>query len=96
MEKLAVKMCRSNLSVSVAVRDYRVEFLSGARDGSVDGWSCTCPDFKYRHRRCKHIEAVDDGRCCFGWEGLAGSPVHIAGDVCPNCGGDVVVVNVAI
>lgn len=23
--------------------------------GPKKGWACTCPDFVYRHRQCKHI-----------------------------------------
>lgn len=23
-------------------------------------WTCTCPDFKHRKERCKHIEAAQD------------------------------------
>lgn len=25
---------------------------------TVGGWTCTCPDYKYRKRECKHIKSV--------------------------------------
>lgn len=28
------------------------------RRRAVDSWECTCPDFQYRVRHCKHINAV--------------------------------------
>jgi len=35
---------------------------------SYDGaeYTCTCPDFLFRHRECKHIRAVKNAKTVFG------------------------------
>lgn len=59
-------------------------------------YSCSCPAFIYRGE-CKHIAEAKDFRCGWGSEALAGSPCEPNEDgTCPNCGGETVVVQIAV
>lgn len=67
---------------------------------SRDGWSCTCPAYKFsKNGSCKHIEMTKPLKCNHGWEAAAGSPVDDwVGDeyLCPECGGPSTGVRVAV
>lgn len=60
-------------------------------------WNCTCPGFKYRGT-CKHVKDAMEHRCTWGEDAAWGSG-HAdkpEGGVCPECGGPVAVVRVAV
>lgn len=59
-------------------------------------YTCTCPDFYYRKRYCKHIKSVTEKRC--GWHQKKGGGIMSTGWAmdsetaefcCPKCGGPV-------
>lgn len=54
-------------------------------------YTCTCPGFKYR-KACKHIESVREDRCA--WNGTLEVVEHV--DECPDCGGPVMSLEVAV
>jgi len=91
---------------------YLVEYgpLYGPRlDGAktLNGWTCTCPDFFARHlhagTNCKHIEAVKklpmtEGGPCF-WNAVLEPGISGAGprhDRCPRCKGPTALARVAV
>lgn len=52
---------------------------------SSKGWSCTCPDYRTRQVKCKHIHTVEFSLRLRNEvrESIAVSPVSV--DSCPNC-----------
>ena len=95
MTKEAYRWCLSNEFHEVEIESskpgkfYTVRFSHGQ-------WSCNCPDHVYRNSHCKHIQAADDSRCCYGWGAAAGSPAHFDDKTCPACGGPTSVVEVMV
>jgi hypothetical protein len=90
-------VCNSNLFWSKKVGDYEVIWDNdrhARRDDCEYGWRCTCPSFKFRGGECKHIRAVKHERC--GWnETCEPCPTPSSGR-CPDCGGEVSAIRVAV
>jgi hypothetical protein len=64
------------------------------------GWQCTCKGFKFR-ATCRHVKAVeaDDPRCAWNAELEPGAEcAHDSNDdpCCPECGGRVTAMRVAV
>jgi hypothetical protein len=97
-------MCASSASYERAVQGntgmYRVAFERlPPESATVFGWVCECKGFMYRGA-CAHIERVKalrvGGRC--GWndemEPAAEAAEKDGAPCCPDCGGEVVTVEV--
>jgi len=56
-------------------------------------FSCTCLGFRFKGA-CKHIEAVQHERCGWGFEAFAGTVYNKSS--CPDCGGKVRTIEVAV
>jgi putative transposase len=61
-EERGMELAQANNVTRINANSYRVksqngnEVYSTFKDG--DEWRCTCPDYRYRHVKCKHIFAV--------------------------------------
>lgn len=94
-------VCQTNTSFEASVRgsnrgskgiDYQVSYgWSQTSDVQYD-WTCTCSAFKFGKKPCKHIMAVKPTRC--GWN--ADLSDNGSYDLCPECGGPVEVVRIAV
>jgi len=74
---------------------YTVSFGESVSGRYSHDWTCDCASFQFgrnRGRTCKHIESVKPTRCNWNADfGDCGS--H---DACPQCGGDVKVLRIAV
>lgn len=57
------------------------------------GWDCVCEDFNARDT-CDHIRKAEEMRC--GWNRYLDPQPIPAGNVCPDCGGPLAFVKVAV
>ncbi len=97
------RWCESNELFSREVKGsknqtYLVEYGTRVAGPYGANWHCECPAFKFgKGKECKHIEAVKEEHCGYGWGAACGSPANDWVDgKCPKCGGKVVPVKVAI
>lgn len=74
-----------------------------ARQGYQRGWTCDCPAFIYRKRgECKHVIRVRQSNARCGWNGALDPGLPAAFDeykgqaCCPDCGGPIEYVRVAV
>jgi len=66
--------------------------------GATNGWQCECKAYKYRGH-CKHIDSVKSQRC--GWNAFLEPTCEPEKDqdgkpICPECGGPVRPMKVAV
>lgn len=94
--------CTQNVFFCRNVKDYLVTWDEVRRVGTKIQWDwhCTCPAYKYgRGKHCKHIEAVKAQRCTWN-ESMDPTcePIECADGqrVCPDCGGPVYPMFVAV
>lgn len=74
---------------------YTVTYGKTPRGPYQYGWSCTCPQHKFRGGECKHIKVAKDNRCAHGQDAVIGSPTEM-GETCPACGGPTSVILVGV
>jgi hypothetical protein len=60
------------------------------------GWSCTCPQFKFRKAECKHIKAVKHERCAWNEEAFCGGGAQHDDGKCPNCGDMLIAIKIGV
>jgi hypothetical protein len=72
---------------------YRVRFGYSPHGRYQYDWSCECVGFRTR-KQCKHVEAAKKDRCAWNWE-LEPRPMP-ENRVCPDCGGPLDFVRVAV
>jgi len=96
-------ICRSNQDWSRVVpsetdvsKQYIVSYRERFADtGPAFDYECTCPAYKYGNGKyCKHIHAVKDERCCWN-EAMEPKAVPEDG-CCPDCGNEIILVQVAV
>ena len=100
-------VCDSNLRWERSVRSsdgrktYTVAWkrLSERLQGCLYGWTCTCKHFEIRKTNCKHIDSVMHERC--GWNeemDPTTTPLRTldTDPCCPDCGGPVTAMRVAV
>ena len=77
--------------------EYDVTYGPTLTGDYTHGWSCTCPQFRFRKGECKHIKAVKGERCAWNEEAFCGSGAAkpLSGK-CPNCGAELEVIKVAV
>jgi hypothetical protein len=101
-----VRTCRSNMDFETTVpgskkgATYTVRFGFMPQPHPVQNdWSCSCQGFRF-HGKCKHIAEVKASKARCGWNGFLDNlePAQDArGEYCcPECGGPVEVVQVAV
>ena len=92
-------VCESVQSFSMKVpssdgkREYRVEFGPTPYGRYQHDWSCECVGFQTR-RTCKHVEAAKKARC--GWNRELEPRATPVSRCCPDCGGELRFVKVAV
>ena len=61
-EQRGMELAQQNNVIRINANSYTVKSQIGKEVYSVfkldDEWRCTCPDYRYRHVKCKHIYAV--------------------------------------
>jgi transposase-like protein len=61
-EQRGMEIAQENNVIRINANSYTVKSQTGKEVYSVfkldDEWRCTCPDYRYRHVKCKHIFAV--------------------------------------
>ena len=77
---------------------YKVRYGTTPQGPYQYGWTCTCPAFKFsKGKMCKHIKACQPLRCAWNEGALTGSFMDAPEDgVCPECGGPLRAVGVAV
>lgn len=94
----ATQTCVSNTNWICEVKSrsgstYMVRYEFRERGPHQFDYTCTCLAFKFgKGKRCKHIESVSANRC--GWNGTLDIVEHV--DECPDCGGPVESLEVAV
>ena len=94
------KWCSTNEYFRIEVNGskgdvYTVTYSETPSGPYAYGWSCTCMHYRTRRVECKHIRTAKSLRCGYGFGAVAGDPVEISGNTCPQCGSDLSVVSVA-
>lgn len=78
------------------VTKHTVTFGPVANGPYSHNYVCDCKGFQFRHT-CKHIDEAKKKHCQWGHEAASGSPSPVPADrKCPDCGGELVGVKVAI
>ena len=70
---------------------YTVSFGESTFGRYAHDWTCNCAAFKFR-RTCKHIESAKSTQCNWNAD-FSDNQSH---DACPQCGGDVKVMNITV
>jgi hypothetical protein len=94
------KQVKGSKGNTYTVSHSRLDPEESYRQGCDYGWTCTCKGFQFRGK-CKHLtQVLASGEFC-GWNDTLEVGVEPDYDeqgrpICPDCGGPVTAINVAV